>query len=245
MDKGGTITITAKNTEIVENEVRELTEGEYVSIEIHDEGHGIPQSMLHKVFDPFFTTKKTGTGLGLATCHSIIRKHDGAISVESVHGKGTTFRVLLPASNELVANSVNNEVVNNISMSGRVLVLDDEESLRNVARGFLEIFGFDVITVSDGYEALEIFKREHSRGKPFSIVILDLTVPGGFGGEQVMKEIRLFDPHVIGIVASGFSDSEILSQPEKFGFNAKIEKPFRKNDLSSILEDALLKKCAG
>ncbi len=241
MPEGGTISVTAKRRSLISNQIPGLAEGQYAEISIKDKGIGIPESLLSKVFDPFFTTRDTGSGLGLATCHSIIRKHNGTIKIVSRMGKGTTVYIYLPAS-ESEISAIPEQETAVARMGGRILVMDDEELIRDVAEGMFELLGFEVVCTKNGKEAIAAFKNAQKTGKSFDLVFLDLTVPGGIGGEQTMSEILRLDPEATGIVASGYSDSPVLANPEKFGFAGKIEKPFRQYELTSVLEAVLSKK---
>lgn len=238
MSEKGTIRLDANNIYLTENQVPQLTEGYYVKLSITDEGTGIPEEIIPKVFDPFFSTKPSGSGLGLATCHSIISRHKGGISIKSFKGKGTEITVYLPASKKTEKDLQASSTVPQL-FHGRVLVMDDEELLLDVTSGLFTQLGMEVTCASDGKEALNLFKSAMMDNQPFSLVFLDLTVPGGMGGEETMAEIKRLSPSTPGIVASGYADSPILSQPEKFGFAGKIEKPFRKLELQRVLESVL------
>jgi CheY-like chemotaxis protein len=241
MPSGGTITISATNQIVRLNEVPELKMGRYVCISIHDEGKGIPPMLLSKIFDPFFTTKETGSGLGLAMCHSIIRKHNGAIVVNSVEGIGTTFVLYLPIAKKTIAKKVDTELLT-IPLQGKILVMDDETITRDVAKNLLKRLGFEVHCTKNGEDAIKLFKEEYDSGKKFELVLLDLTIPGGINGTLTMAEIRKIDPDTIGIVSSGYADSPVLSKPELYGFAAKIEKPYKKAELYRTLRNVLSKR---
>jgi two-component system, cell cycle sensor histidine kinase and response regulator CckA len=238
MSGNGTIRLDANNIYLAENQVPQLAEGYYVKLSVTDEGTGIPEEIIPKVFDPFFTTKANGSGLGLSTCHSIISRHKGGISIKSVKGKGTEITIYLPASIEM-ENTVPPHSAAPRLFHGRVLVMDDEELLLDVATSLFSQLGMEVTCASDGKEALNLFKTAMNDNHPFALVFLDLTVPGGMGGEQTMAEIRRLSPLTPGIVASGYADSPILSEPGKYGFAGKIEKPFRKSELQQVLESVL------
>ena len=235
MPHGGTINIDANNTFLTDNQVPTLSEGYYVALSIADEGMGIPEEVLPKIYDPFFTTKSNGSGLGLSTCHSIMTRHKGGITIKSTEGTGTVVTLYLPAAPK--AEHSDNLIPTTPQLfHGKVLVMDDEELLRDVATGLFEQLGMDVVCARDGEEAVVLFKAALDSNAPFTLVFLDLTVPGGMGGEQTMAEIRQLSPAATGIVASGYADSPILSQPQKYGFAGKIGKPFRKAELQQVLE---------
>lgn len=238
MPEGGRISVEAENSHIRSQGIAGLSEGHYALITVRDEGVGIPASVLPKVFDPFFTTRESGSGLGLATCHSIVRRHGGAMTLESTLGAGTTVRIYLPVSHT-AAVSRSQEPASTQRLAGRVLVMDDEEVMRSVATHMLRHLGLEVVCVRDGEEAEATFARELKSGGRFDAVLLDLTIPGGMGGERAMAQIRKLDPEVPGVVASGYSDSPVLAEPAKYGFAGKIEKPYRTSQLRAVLGTVL------
>src|SRR4030042_3422499 len=203
MPEGGVIRIKAENT-ILEKDIGiPLAEGKYIKISIKDEGIGIPKKHLSKIFDPYFTTKQKGTGLGLSTCYSIIKKHYGHISVESVLGKGTAFSIYLPASKEKI--EYNDEPVKtklNIDGMKKILVMDDDDIVRNVIGKMLKYLNFNVDFAVDGKEEIELFKASIKLNSKYDLVIMDLTVPGSIGGDKAIKELLIIDPKVIAIVSS-------------------------------------------
>ncbi|MGL1937281.1 MAG: PAS domain-containing protein [Fibrobacterales bacterium] len=241
MPDGGKVTIATETQLLSENHVPGLSAREYLKITVKDGGLGIPESLIHKVFDPFFSTKQTGSGLGLATCYSIIRKHAGAITIDSEIGKGTTVSIYLPTTDSTVEQKVQVDA-KPIQMDGRILVMDDEEMMRDVAKGILEMLGFEVVCTSDGKEAVEVYEECMKTGKSFDCVLLDLTIAGGIGGEQAMSEIHKIDPKALGIVASGYADSPVLANPEKYEFAGKIEKPFQMTEFAKVFEKVLKKQ---
>ncbi len=234
MLSGGIITVSAKNITLNADENPSLNKGNYVKISIKDTGTGIPADILPCIFDPFFTTKQKGNGLGLATAYSIIKKHNGDIFVESEVDKGSTFHVLIPASikqNSTDAREGREEHVG----SGNILVMDDEASIRHVIREMLKAMGYNVILASDGNEALHMFREVINSNNRFDFVLLDLTIPGGMGGEKTVKELKKLDNGLAAIAMSGYSDDPVMSDPAKYGFIDKISKPFIKSDLADVL----------
>jgi PAS domain S-box-containing protein len=206
-----------------------LKDGKYVKIEIEDEGIGIPKEYLPKIFDPYFTTKQKGSGLGLATSYSIIKRHDGYIAVESELGVGTTFYIYLPASSKQILTE------RPILGKGRILVMDDEKVVRDVTGILLKHIGYDVEFAKDGVEAIELYKKAEESKQPFDAVIVDLTVQGGMGGEQMIKKLLEIDPNVKAIVSSGYSTDAIMSNFKQYGFSGVVAKPYRIAELSETL----------
>ena len=258
MPGGGVVKISAKNI-LLDNEVfnkdklsnRKLVNYEkyenmdnnftdrenlsyFIKISIADNGIGIPKEILPKIFDPFFTTKEKGNGLGLSICHSIITKHKGFIEVESEEGKGTTFHVYLPAKKENVIE-ISKRENGKILRTGKVLILDDEEVIQKVLCKILSHIGFKCLIAKDGEEAIEIFNRERDRGENFDLLIFDMTIKGGMGGDKAIEEIRKIDSNVIAFVMSGYTEGPIFSEPQKFGFNEIIQKPFTIDDIKKLL----------
>jgi len=215
-----------------------IKEGKYVKIEIEDEGIGIPKEHLSKIFDPYFTTKQKGSGLGLATSHSIIKRHDGYIAVESELGVGTTFYIYLPASSKQIFSTKEFEE-RPVLGKGRILVIDDEEAVRNVAGSMLKHIGYEVEFAKDGVEALELYQKAEASGQPYDAVIVDLTIPGGMGGEQVIKKLLEIDPNVKAIVSSGYSTDAIMSNFKQYGFSGVVTKPYRIAELGETLSKVI------
>jgi len=244
MPTGGVLKIKAENYVSSDKDSIPLKEGRYIKISVSDEGIGIPEKFLPKIFDPYFTTKdketERGTGLGLSICHSIIEKHGGYITVESELGIGTTFYIYLPASIKEVSEEV--EVEENIfSGTGRILVMDDEEVVREVAGKMLSHLGYDVEFAEDGVEAIELYKESYESEEPFDVVILDLTVPGGMGGREAIEELLKIDEDVKAVVSSGYSNDRIISDYRKYGFSGVITKPYSLKELSDVLRSIITK----
>jgi CheY-like chemotaxis protein len=240
MPDGGVMHISMRNQRLAASAVRQLDEGDYLCIVISDTGSGIRPEHLARIFDPYFTTKQSGSGLGLATVYSIIRKHQGHIEVESELGRGTRFRFWLPAVPDAApaAAEVTHAPDN---LTGRVLFMDDEEPIRDMANALLKRLGFDVLTVVDGHEVLRAYAEAMTAGQRFDLVIMDLTVPGGMGGKEAMTELHKLDPLVRGIVSSGYSSDPVMANYKAHGFNGMVAKPYRLTDLAktirSVLED--------
>jgi len=199
---------------------------------------GIPPNILPHVFDPFFTTKQNGIGLGLAMVYSIIKKHDGCIDVESKINLGTTFHIFLPASKKQPQERKKISV-EKPTRAGRILIMDDEASIRETTEKLLESMGFEVLTSENGEAALKILTEVNDRGLKIDAVILDLTVPGGMGGKDIISDIRKTNPNIIIIASSGYSEDPVMSNPGSFGFTDSLAKPYRINQLLEILSKHL------
>ncbi|MCK4890316.1 MAG: response regulator, partial [Candidatus Aminicenantes bacterium] len=234
MPEGGTISVSAENLDGKEIKDLPLNENRYIKIEFKDRGMGIPESQLKNIFDPFFTTKQKGGGLGLATAFSIIKNHDGLITVESELGKSTTFCVYLPALKKEVLKKDKKES-GIVSGKGKILLMDDDEMILSASGGLLEHLGYIVEEAKDGEEAIDLYKKAKNSQDPFDVVILDLTIPNGLGGKEVIKELLKIDPDVKAIATSGYSIDPIIADYRKFGFKGAIPKPYVISDLSKLM----------
>jgi len=234
MPGGGGIEVKAKNTTVLEDSDLPLEEGKYVEITISDKGIGIPEENLQKIFDPYFTTKTSGNGLGLASTYSIIKRHDGHISVESVVGKGTKFTIYLPVAQEDILPEENKEE-ELLKGGGRVILMDDDESILCSTGPLLEYLGYEVDFARDGVEVVELYRKTMHNGTKYNAVILDLTIPGGMGGKETMEKLLKIDPGVKGIVSSGYSNDTVMSDYKKCGFAGVVTKPYNIERLSQTL----------
>ncbi len=241
MPDGGLVEISAENIIIHASKHSILTPGKYVKLAFKDQGVGMPKEMLNRIFDPFYTTKSSGHGLGLATCYSIISKHGGHIEVESQPGKGSTFLVYLPASEQASSTLPQRASTKHVG-TGTILVMDDENVVLGITCEMLRSFGYSVISAVNGREALEKFTAERNSGRGFTALIFDLTIPGELGGKETIKEIRKLDETVPVFVSSGYADDPIMADPNAYGFTASISKPFRKADMAELLETFLQSK---
>ena len=233
MPQGGIIRVRAENV-VFDGDSLPLRSGRFVLLSVRDRGRGIPADVLPRIFDPYFTTKQSGSGLGLATVHAIIAKHEGHITVQSTLGAGSTFSVYLPACE--AAQPVESTVGNQLHTgSGRILVMDDEEALRILLAQILKLLGYDVECARDGAEAIEIYQRARATGHAFDAVLVDLTIPGGMGGKEVAARLREVDDSVILIVSSGYSRTPVLSEFRSYGFDDVIPKPWTPLQLSEVL----------
>jgi PAS domain S-box-containing protein len=235
MPHGGVVSVSAENTVITEENSLPLQDGKYVKVSIKDRGIGIPEQHLSKIFDPYFTTKHRGSGLGLATSYSIIKNHDGLITVESELGVGTTFDVFLPASPKAISPN-KHEPDRLVGGEGKILFMDDEEPIRNLAAEMLSLLGYEVVLAKDGDEALNLYLAAKESAKPFSAVIMDLTVPGGMGGKETIRRLQELDPAVKAIVSSGYSNDPVMAEYEKHGFGGVVVKPFGIKEVSEALK---------
>jgi PAS domain S-box-containing protein len=240
--RGGRIVVTACNH--TETEERwefgmKVSSGPYVRVSVIDEGVGISPEVLGRIFEPYFSTKSTGSGLGLATSQSIVKNHGGYLSVETELGCGTTMHVNLPAAvmEHVAAEDPGPPLARAPRSGGRVLVLDDEESIRTLATHLLRLLGYEVETVSTGEAAIARYIQAREEARPFDIVLLDLTIPGGMGGGQVISALMEIDPDVRAIVVSGYASDALLSRYREHGFKAAVTKPFTVQELSAALDE--------
>ncbi len=245
MPEGGMVKIYAENIEADAKYGLPLKDGKYVKISIEDTGTGIPEKYLDRIFDPFFTTKEKKSGIGLSTAYSIVKKHNGYITAESKAGIGTTIYIYLPAitSQPLthphpspLPEGEGEKGKGRGNASGRVLVMDDEEIIRDVACKMLKRIGYEADFAKDGIEAIELYKKAMKTKQPYCIVIMDLTIPGGMGGKETIKKLREIDPSVKAIVSSGYSDDAAMSEFKEYGFNGVIAKPYSVKELGEIVE---------
>jgi signal transduction histidine kinase/CheY-like chemotaxis protein len=242
MPHGGTLTVELRNLRLAEVNPQQLRAGHYLSLSISDSGEGIAPEVMPRIFDPYFSTRKGRTGLGLATAYSIIRRHEGHIEVKSTPGRGTNFVILLPASAEfapVVPVAAPPQASHQPAAGARVLLMDDEESIRRIATIVMRRLGLEVTTACDGEEALRYFREARSSGQPFDLVILDLTIPGGMGGKDTMEAIREMDTEVPAIVSSGYSSDPVMSDFKRYGFTAMVPKPYEVDQLSTAIRQIL------
>ncbi len=239
-DNSGVIFIRAENIQLKNNEAAELKEGQYVRISFQDEGAGIEKEIQNHIFEPFYTTKTLGSGLGLATAFSIMKQHGGAITVDSKPGKGSVFHIFLPAGEAARSPEVSLEIsTNNSPATGRILIMDDDPVIRDVLSQILVMMGYSVESSSDGKETLAKFESVDANQEQFKALIVDLTVPGGTGGLEVVKQIRKTNSDIPVFVMSGYSDELNISEILKYGFSGRISKPFTVDELSSLLNSRL------
>jgi len=241
MPEGGVIDIVCSNVHSSSDpNIRGLGGGKFVKMSFKDHGTGIPGDAIEKIFDPYFSTRKGGSGLGLAITHSIINKHGGHISVESVPGSGTTFNVYLPMSaNHITTIQEREQNPAQASTNAKIMVMDDDEMVRTVARAMLNRLGHKVYLAKDGAEAIQVYKDSMKSENSPDIVIMDLTIPGGMGGKEAVQEILTLDSQAKDIVSSGYSNDPIMANFKEYGFCGAIVKPYEVNELSRVIHDIL------
>ena len=239
MPKGGSIDIYCSNIETSAKDIHGLPAGQYVKIVVHDTGTGISANIIEKIFDPYFSTKREGSGLGLSICHSIIKKHKGQILAQSTPGKGSSFTLYLPVSEEKEHIEEKKRIPSGTSQAARIMVMDDDTMLRTIAASLLEHLGHSVVLVIDGNEAITRYTELQKSGNPIDIIIMDLTIPGGMGGKEAVQEILKINPQAQVIVASGYSNDPVMANCTEFGFAAAIAKPFNLEELDNTLKSIL------
>ena len=245
MPSGGTVFISFENT-IVDSPNSILAPGRYVDIAIQDQGVGIPVENIEKIFDPYFSTKAKGTvkgtGLGLSISHSIISNHGGEITVCSRVGVGTTFHVLLPASEApaVLAQTANAEencekADKPVKGRGRILVMDDEAMILELTGNMLDYLGYDADFAEEGQCAVRKYQAALDASAPYDAVILDLTIKGGVGGQETIEMLKEIDPSVKAIVSSGYSDNPVIANYKQYGFCEVVAKPYEMVEFSQKL----------
>jgi PAS domain S-box-containing protein len=243
MPGGGYIRVSCEN--VSAQSIPDITlsgKGRYIKINISDSGTGIPDNILDKIFDPYFTTKHEGSGLGLAITHCIISKHNGHISVHSQQGKGTTFTIYLPVSGMKQEKKNREEIMTVKADKAKIMVMDDDEMVRKVAQAMLSMLDHEVVLARNGAEALSLYRKHQDSGEPIDLVIMDLTIPGGMGGKEAVKEIHAINPAAKVIVSSGYSNDPVMAYYKEYGFAAAIVKPFRIQDVLGIINQLLESK---
>ena len=242
MPGGGVIEIRARNHEYSLSGAcpRLPSPGNYVAIEIEDHGEGIPASIIEHIFDPYFTTRPDGSGLGLTTAYSIVEKHGGRIEVRSEEGKGTTVSFCLPAAMKTASRKTAPpaEAVAE-ARRARVLVMDDDDAVRGLTAKMLGMLGHSTGVALNGREALDLYRKGMKDEKPWDIVIMDLTIPGDMGGKETIGPLLQMDPAARVIVLSGYSNDDVLANFSKYGFRARLAKPFTKDDLARAIDAVL------
>lgn len=219
---------------------RRQTDGSGVEVRVRDEGPGVPPALAARIFEPYFSTREGGNGLGLASAHSIVRRHGGRLDLETAEGPGACFIVRLPGgrtSEEAPRDGDDDWSV----PASRVLVLDDDKAARTAIVKMLESLGHQVVGVEEGGRCIELYEEAMASESPFDAVVMDLAIPGGMGGREAIRRLRAIDSDVRAIVVSGYSEDPILSDPEHFGFRGRIRKPFRmdalERELGRVLRD--------
>lgn len=234
MPDGGEITISAKNLSDIPPDLP-LDPGEYICLEISDTGCGIPPESLSRIFDPFFTSKTTGTGLGLTSTYSIIKKHRGIINVYSEPGSGTTFEIYLRAADEPAEADMHAQSSTFRTGGGSILIMDDEEYILEVFMKMLRYQGYSVECVKKGEDAIKKYREHYERGNPFDYVILDLTIYGGMGGREAIEILKGINPGIKAIVSSGYSENPVMANFREYGFSGVLTKPYSIDDILKVL----------
>jgi PAS domain S-box-containing protein len=235
MPKPGIVEVRAFNVSKPDEPIRR-----WVKVSVTDSGPGIPPDVATHVFDPFFTTKEHGTGLGLATAHSIVAAHGGKLELEPPSGRlGSTFSFWMPAASSEAPMARPPTSHAKVGRRLRLLVLDDQPALIKVLKSSLEAGGHRVQAVTDGQEAVAAYRTALESGERFHVVIMDLTIPGSMGGVDALKLIREFDPTVVAIAASGYSSDPVMSDYTQYGFAGRLPKPFQLADLTEAIAAAL------
>lgn len=238
MPGGGTIKVGAENITLTADSELPLSGGRYVRVYVQDQGVGIAPDIMNMIFDPYFTTKESGTGLGLTSAYSIIKRHGGHITAESNADAGATFSFYLPAAEGEPATL---KLVRNDTFKGegKLLIMDDEEMVREIIATMAAHLGYESECARDGAEAIALFQKAKAANQPFIAVIMDLTIPSGMGGKETLKELLAIDPHIKAIVSSGYSDDPVMAHYKEFGFSGAIKKPYRIATFSKVLLDCL------
>ena len=244
MPGGGTLTVSADNETLGSENRLALPAGSYVRIVFSDQGCGITGNDLQRIFDPYYSTKTTGTGLGLASAHSIVSRHGGTIAVSSVAGQGTTFSVYLPSTGAACADQQVEKSLPTAGehKSGSILVMDDEAMILELAVEMLDHLGYQATTCVNGTEAMTLYKAALESGHPYAAVIMDLTIPGSMGGKEAAQQILAIDPRACLIVSSGYSNDPIMSDFRKYGFCGAVSKPYTAGEFGEMLSSLLVSR---
>lgn len=241
MPGGGQIVIEGKQLFLPEGNPHYLAQGDYIRISIHDTGSGIPKEIMGKIFDPYFTTKSSGHGLGLSTAYSIMTKHGGNIEVTSEPGN-TVFTIFLPAisGGEHLSKKC---AVNVESQKGlSILVLEDDDSIREFLEKLLERWQYEAFFAADGIAVIAEYARRYNLDYPFDVVLLDLTIPGGMGGRETLTELLKINPGVKAIASSGYFNDTVSNEDTMGGFKAMVSKPFKIEELKSVIQSVVGEK---
>ena len=232
----GKITLSATNCDPDEVDRHGLPAGPYVKLTVQDDGEGIDPQIMDQIFDPYFSTRDTGSGLGLATVYSIVTMHHGTVKIDSITGEGTTAMVLIPASPDAVIEEEEDTMMPDPTGNGRILVMDDEQTVRRFYHRVLTYLGYQPETVPDGESAINHYLEAAESGRPFDLVILDLTVPNGMGGEETLRILRQENSNVKAIVSSGYSNAPLMANHREAGFIAVLRKPVSTSKLARTLK---------
>lgn len=240
MPEGGTIDILCENFIKEEDEHEEIpiAAGDYVRLVISDEGVGIHPTLVEKIFDPYFSTKQEGSGLGMAVTLAVINKHKGHIECDSTPGTGTTFTIYLPAVRKTISDR--SHVFAEHKGNGRIMIMDDEEMIRTLTASMLKSCGYEVVHAKNGEEALDLYKEAMTDAQPIDVVIMDLTIPGGLGGQETINKLKEIDPNVTAIVSSGYSNDPVMANFKEYGFKGCLTKPYLMGALTDAVSKVML-----
>lgn len=241
-ERPGTVTVATGSKAFSQSDLsklflaEELAGGRYVYLEVSDTGAGMDSDTQKRIFDPFFTTKPRGHGLGLAAVLGIVRGHGGGVKVYSEPGQGTCIRIYFPASDAAPEAAESNRLAApEAAATGTILVVDDEQMIRDFARDALELRGYSVMTAENGEEAVALFKE---RNGDIKLVLLDVAMPV-MNGEETFRELRRIRPDVRAILSSGFSEQDAVAHFTGRGLVGFLHKPYLINDLYNAVETAL------
>lgn len=238
MPDGGCLTVTGKNITLGSDNRTGLPASRYLLLTVSDEGCGISRHDQDKIFDPYFSRKEKGSGLGLTVAYAIMKKHDGLITVDSVPGTGTTFSLYLPAARPRLEKAGKRQHGESTT-GGNILIMDDENIVRDVAGEMLNFLGYTKKSAKDGEQAIAMYQEALSKGEPFDAVLMDLTIPGGIGGEETMARLIEIDPQAIGVASSGYANDPIMANFTDYGFSAVLPKPYEMDEMRTTMAHAL------
>jgi|GEM_PF-733543 len=246
LDRGGDLYVQAENVDNYESRVVPLTSPQLIKVSVRDQGWGIPAHLFDKILDPYFTTKEMGNGLGLATCHSIISRHGGILTFTSKVDQGSLFSIFIPAIQDKTDVGKSEEMICKPKLQPTqhllgvtMLVMDDEPQICQLIENILLRFGAIPVTVADGSLVVIEYKQALERGEPYDLVLVDLTVPGGMGGQEAAENILQLDPRAKIIVSSGYANDPVMAQCRDYGFRGGITKPYNVAELGALLETVL------
>ena len=244
MPNGGILRVEAGNVQLDDASLAALPAGDYVRIAITDQGCGIPQEIQESIFDPYFTTKEFGSGLGLASAYSIMARHGGQISVESANTKGTVCTLLLPATDKPfpmeTSQTIDQQSTTRDRMQLIILVMDDEQTIRDLATTMLYYLGYAVHVCEDGESAIRLYEEARVKGAGYAAVLMDLTIPGGLGGLETSRRILALDKDACLVVSSGYCHDPVMADYQAHGFAGVLPKPYTMAELEQVMDSVLM-----
>ncbi|OQY32907.1 MAG: hypothetical protein B6241_09610 [Spirochaetaceae bacterium 4572_59] len=241
MPNGGTLSVSVQNFDNSRGGMKKLESGKFLHVLFRDNGPGIPNDLQQKVFDPYFTTKSKGNGLGLATVFSIVKRHHGLITLSSKPGQGTEFSLFLPAKDQAIHKKVERKIPPDFRdhTFSRILVVDNEKTILILLEYILKSGGYQVDTADNGRDAVALYGEAMAQSMGYDAVILDLTIPGGAGGVEILKNLLTLDPGIKAIVSSGYAEDPVLANYDKYGFKGIVKKPYTAEKLLSVVASVL------